>query len=276
MRKRKTGISAKIILVVLGISFLFPLVWMLLLSFKAKEEVTINPFGLPKEWIFTNYSAALEQFDFLTALANSLIYTLGTCILTLILGSMIAYAIARTRYRFSKQTLFLFTMGLVIPISVVMIPLYTMILKLGLKGTVWSMILPYTAFQLPSTVLMLYAFLRGIPREPEEAAEIDGCGIFGKFFRIILPMLKPALSTRFVLIYMTIWNEFTLALVVANKLSMRPLPIALQSFFVSTTGTPHWGVIGAAMIITSLPSILMYTFGNKGIDNALTATSGMK
>lgn len=276
MKKKENSLPVRIILIILGLGFLFPLVWMFLLSFKEKTEVTINPFGLPNEWIFTNYKTAFEAFDFWQALGNSLTYTLGTCVLTLLLGSMIAYAIARTKFRFANQTLFLFTMGLVIPVNVVMIPLYTLILDLGLKGSDWSLILPYTAFQLPSTVLMLFAFLRGIPHELEEAAELDGANIFRKFFQIILPVLKPALTTRFVLIYLNIWNEFTLALVVANKMEMRPLPIALQSFFVQNTGTPHWGVIGAAMILTSLPSILIYTFGNKGIENALTASAGMK
>lgn len=276
VKKKNKNLLTSIVLSVLGLSFMYPLVWMFLLSFKEKTEVTTNPFGLPAIWHPENYVAAMKQFDFMLALTNSIIYTMGTCVVTIVLGSMVAYAVTRTRFRLSNQLLFLFTLGLVIPISVVMIPLYSMILGLGLKGSIWSMILPYSAFQLPSTVLMISAFLRGIPTEIEEAAEIDGCGIFGKFFRVILPSLKPAVSTRFVMIYMTIWNEFTLALVVANKLSMRPLPIALNSFFVSTTGTPHWGVIGAAMILTSLPSIIMYTIGNRGIENALTAGSGMK
>lgn len=276
MKKDGNSLIIRIILVLLGIGFLYPLLWMLLLSFKEKAEVTINPFGLPQVWDFGNYKTALEAFDFVRAFANSMIYTIGTCLLTIFLASMVAYAIARTKYRFANQTLFLFTMGLVIPVNVVMIPLYSMILDLGLKGSIWSMILPYTAFQIPASVLMIYAFLRGIPRELEEAAELDGCNLFRIFFNIILPILKPALTTRFVLIYLNVWNEFTLALVVANQVEMRPLPIALQSFFVSNTGTPDWGVIGAAMILTSVPSIIIYAFGNKGIENALTASSGMK
>lgn len=276
MKKRGNSLCVKIILVVLGCCFLYPLVWMFLMSFKEKAEVTVNPFGLPKIWDMGNYKAAIEAFDYIRAFGNSVAYTIGTCVVTIILASMVAYAIARTRYRFAKQTLLLFTMGLVVPVNVVMIPLYNMILDLGLKGSVWSMILPYSAFQLPASVLMFYAFLRGIPVELEEAADLDGCNLFKKFFYVIVPCIKPAISTRFVLIFLNIWNEFTLALVLANKTEMRPLPIALQSFFVSNTGTPDWGVIGAAMMLTSIPSILIYAFGNKGIENALTASSGLK
>ena len=276
MRNKYKSILVKAVMILLGIGFLFPLYWMIMMSFKEHLEITVNPFGLPKEWIFTNYAAALDKMHFLSALKNSLIYTTGTCILTLILGSMAAYAISRMGWKYENQMRTVFMMGLVIPMQLVMIPLYTIVYNLGLKDSSFGVILPYTAFQLPSTILMFYAFLRGIPRELEEAARIDGCNVYQSFTRIIIPVLKPALSTRFVLIFMNIWNEYNLALILANTAAKAPLTIELNKFFVTLVGSPNWGYIGAAMILASLPAILVYTIGNRQIENALTVGAILK
>lgn len=276
MQKKRNAIFIKILLILLGIGFLFPLYWMLMMSFKNHLEITVNPFGLPKEWIFTNYAKALEKMRFLQALKNSLIYTTGTCLLALTLGAMAAYAISRMGWKYENHARTVFMMGLVIPMQLVMIPLYTIVHNLGLKNSALGVILPYTAFQLPSTILMFYAFLRGIPKELEEAARIDGCNVYQCFLKIILPTLKPALATRFVLIFMNIWNEYNLALILANTSSKTPLTIELNKFFVTLVGSPNWGYIGAAMILSSLPAIIVYTFGNRQIENALTVGAILK
>ena len=274
MRLRKNIANA--LMTVLGMTFLFPLAWMILMSFKSGTEIYVNPFGLPRKWVLTNYKAGFNSFNFLQALGNSLKYTLGTCFVTLFLGSMVAYALTRMNWRHSGKVLVFLSMGLVVPVNVVMIPLYSMINDMGLKGTALSMILPYSAFALASTVLMLHAFLRGIPPELEEAAAIDGCNVYRCFFSIIVPVIKPALITRFVLIFLNTWNEFTLAIVLANRALTRPLPVALQSFFTSLIGIPDWGVIGAVMVMASIPSTLLYTFGNRQLENALTAGDILK
>jgi len=265
----------KIILWLLGISFLFPLYWMINLSFKSKSEVYENPFGLPIEWVFTNYASVLERYPFFKYMKNSFIYTFGTATITILLGSMLAYSISRMNWKFANQALTYVTLGLIIPVQVAIIPLYMMMGKIGLRGTRWSLILPYVAFALASCVLMLNAFFRGLPKELEEAACIDGCNVYQCFFKIILPTVKPALATQFVLISMNTWNEFFVALVFAGRENMRPLTVGLLDFFTSI-GVAHWGLIGAAMIMTSIPTILIYSFGNKQIENALTAGAVLK
>ncbi|MBU9727784.1 carbohydrate ABC transporter permease [Lachnospiraceae bacterium ASD4241] len=266
---------SKVVLVVIGISFLYPLLWMFLLSFKSKTEFYVNPFGMPTEWVFTNYAEVLKQFPIVRYFLNSVIYTMGTCALTLFLGSMLAYSVTRMNWRYSNKVLFYMSVGLVIPVQVVMIPLYTIISGIGLKGTPLALILPYSAFQLPSTVLMLHAFLRSLPGELEEAAAIDGCNVYQGFFRIMLPVIRPAVVTRGVFIFINIWNEFSLSQVLANSPKLSPLPVGLQSFFL-TIGVSNWGLIGAAMILTSIPLILIYCFGNRQIENALTAGAVLK
>ncbi len=275
MKKNKQKILVSSIMVIIGISFLFPMYWMLNLSFKSKSEVYVNPFGLPNKWVFTNYSDALAQFDFLRYLSNSLIYSVCTIVLTVFLGSMLAYCLSRMNWKHKGITLSYISMGLVIPAQVVIIPIMIMTKGMGIKGTHLGLILPYSAFALSSCVLMLYAFFRGLPAELEEAACIDGCNIYQTYFKIIFPVIKPAISTQCVLIFMNIYNEFFLAFILGAEDKIRPLTVGLLNFFVSI-GVSHWGQIGAAMIITSLPTIIVYLIGNEQIENALTAGAVLK
>lgn len=263
------------IMIIIGITFLFPLFWMLNISFKTKSEVYVNPFGLPKEWVFNNYGDALEKFNFPRYLANSVIYAVCTIIITVLLGSMLAYCISRMKWKYKNFALSYVSMGLIVPVQVVIIPILIMTNKIGLKGTHLGLILPYSAFALSSCVLMLYAFFRGLPVELEEAACIDGCNIYQTYFRIVLPVIRPAIATQCVLIFMNTYNEFFLAFILGAEDKIRPLTVGLLNFFVSI-GVNHWGQIGAAMIITSLPTIIVYTIGNEQIENALTAGAILK
>lgn len=275
MKQKMVKILVGIILVAMGISFLFPLYWMINLSFKTKSEVYDNPFGLPKLWVFNNYGDALEKFNFLRYLSNSLIYSFSTIVITILLGSMFAYCVSRMNWKFKNTALSYISMGLIVPVQVVIIPLLITVNKMGLKGTHLSLILPYAAFALSSCILMLFAFFRTLPKELEEAACIDGCNIYQTFFKIIIPVIKPALATQAVLIFMNTYNEFFLAFILAADDKIRPLPVGLLNFFVSI-GVSHWGQIGAAMIITSIPTVLIYMFGSEQIENALTAGAILK
>ncbi|HEY8422434.1 MAG TPA: carbohydrate ABC transporter permease [Thermoclostridium sp.] len=271
----KCRVLVNILMILIGLSFLFPMYWMLNISFKSKSEVYDNPFGLPRQWVFNNYRDALEKFNFPRYLSNSIIYSAGTIVLTVFLGSMLAYCISRMNWKGKGFVLSYISMGLIIPVQVVIIPLLIMTRSFGLKGTRMSLILPYSAFALSSCVLMLYAFFRSLPKELEEAACIDGCNIYQAYFRIVLPVIKPAITTQCVLIFMNTYNEFFLAFILGAEDKIRPLTVGLLNFFVSI-GVSHWGQIGAAMIITSLPTIIVYAVGNEQIENALTARVALK
>jgi raffinose/stachyose/melibiose transport system permease protein len=276
MRRKTLQYSLNVILAVLGLSFIFPLFWMLTLSFKAKEEVFTNAFGLPKVWVFSNYPDVLKAYEFPKYFLNSLVYSAGTVVVTVLLGSMLAYCIARMmNAKLSKFTLNYISLGLIVPVQVVIIPVFMLVKQLGLKGTYFGLITPYSAFAISSCVLMLYAFFRSMPRELEEAACIDGCNVYRAFFSIIFPIVLPAIVTQCVLIFMNTWNEFFLAFILSPEDRLRPLTVGLLNFFVSI-GVRHWGQIGAAMIITSVPTILAYIFGNEQLENALTAGAILK
>lgn len=262
-------------LILFSIGFLFPLYWMFILSLKGKSEVYVNPFGLPQDWLFSNYAAVLDKYPFFLYMLNSFIYTAGTIAITLVLGSTLAYAVSRMNWKYSKLATSYVTLGLILPVQVLIIPLYMIMGKLGLRGTRLSLILPYASFSLASCVLMLTAFLKTLPYTLEDAACIDGCNVYQTFYKIILPIITPALVTQIVLITITTWNEFFLAFVFAGRQIMRPLTVGLLEFFVSI-GVSHWGLIGAAMIMSSIPTIVVYCFGNKEIENALSAGALLK
>ncbi len=275
MKKKISSFVIKIMLVLIGLSCIFPLFWMLTMSFKSKDEVYSNPFGLPQHWVFTNYGEALKKFHFFTYFFNSIIYTVGTIVITLLLGCMFAYCVSRMEWKFKSLALSYCSLGLIVPVQVVIIPIFILLKQLGLKNTYFGLILPYSAFALSSCILMLYAFFRTLPKELEEAACMDGCNIYQCYFKIILPIVKPALATQCVLIFMNTWNEFFLSFILVGKDQLKTLSVGLLNFFVSI-GVSHWGQIGAAMIISSIPTVLIYLFSSEQIENALTAGAILK
>lgn len=275
MKKRILDMILKLILIVVGISFVFPLFWMLIMSFKSKHEVYDNPFGLPRKWIFTNYGDALKTLHFGTYFFNSLVYTIGTIVITIVLGSMFAYCVSRMDWKYKDLALSYTSLGLIVPVQVVIIPIFKILNTMKLKNTYFGLILPYSAFALSSCILMIYAFYRSLPRELEEAACMDGCNIYQCYFKIILPIVKPALATQCLLIFMNTWNEFFLSFILVGKDSLKTLSIGLLNFFISI-GVSDWGQIGAAMIIASLPTVIVYLLGSEQIENALTAGAILK
>ena len=273
--KRLLTWTRNLLLVLIGLSFLFPLYWMFSMSFKGKSEVFDNAFGLPAHYSFENYAYVLNNYPFFKYMLNSSIYTVGTILITLFCGSLFAYAVSRMQWKYSKPALSYIALGLILPVQVLIVPLYMMMGFLNLRGTYFSLILPYSAFALASCILMLNAFLRSLPYSLEDAACIDGCSIYQCYFFIILPLISPALLTQLVLITINTWNEFFLAFVFAGKMSMRPITVGLLEFFTSI-GVSHWGWIGAAMVMASIPAMVVYIIGNKQIENALTAGAILK
>ena len=163
------------ILILSALIFMMPLYWMLILSVKSSQQAAIEPWALPTEMHFENFAAAWERINVPLLLKNSFIYTAGSVVLCLLVSMMVAYALTRMRMKRSRLGTMYFTVGMLIPVSVLLIPVYRLVMGLGLKGTPWALILPYAAFAMSSSILMISAFFRSVPIEMEEAAAIDGC-----------------------------------------------------------------------------------------------------
>ncbi|GAA0258813.1 carbohydrate ABC transporter permease [Faecalicatena contorta] len=263
------------ILIIFAILFLLPLYWMFSLSFKDAIQAAGEPWGIPNGLHLENFSAAWNRIDIPNLLKNSFIYTAGAVVLCLAVSVMIAYAITRMRMKHANFARMYFTIGMLIPVSVMMIPVYRLVMGLGIKGTYWSLILPYAAFTMASAILMICAFFRSIPVEMEEAAAIDGCNVYRTFISIMVPMVKPALFTQGMMLYITNWNEYALASILAMGEDMRSIPLALDLFF-GRFDLTNWGEVGAAVAITSLPVIIVFVLCNKQIEQAMAGSSGLK
>jgi len=263
------------ILLAFSFVFLYPMYWMITLSFKDQIQASSDPYGLPNSIHLENYTAAWNKIDIPQVMLNSIIYTMGACILCLALSVMVAYALTRMQMKHANAFRMYFTIGMIIPIAVLMIPLYRLIIGLGMKNTFWALILPYAAFNMSSSILMICAFFRNVPVELEEAAAIDGCSVYRVFLKIMVPLVKPVIVTQMVMVYIFVWNEFSLASVIAMNEQMRTVTVALYAFF-SAFDVTHWGMIGAAVTMTTLPIILIYTFGCKQIEEAISFSGGLK
>jgi len=257
------------ILMVYGIFTLYPFFWLIVSAFKTNEDFYSHPFGLPAQWNIANFSRAWETAKLDTAFANSLIVSIGSLILTLFIGALASFILARFQFRLKGAVFAFFVVGMLIPIHSTLVPLFILMKQISLLNTYWALILPYTAFALPTAIFVLSAYLMSFPKEIEEASFIDGTGLWGLFFRIILPMSLPALSTVTILSFLHAWNDFSFALVFISKTSLKTLPLSIANF--SDGYQTDYGLTLAAMVLSVLPTIILYLVFQEQVMKGMTA-----
>ncbi len=271
--QKKIKISSILTYTVLGIWAvinIFPLYWMFTFSLKSNKEIFgDNVIGLPKEWLFSNYLNALTKGNMALYLINSTIVTGLTIILTLIVASMATYALTRLVWRGRKTVNNIIMLGLTIPIHAAILPVYLILDKLKMLNSYQALIIPYTAFGLAMSIMICNGFIVNIPKEIDEAACIDGCSVYGIFFRIILPLMKPALSTVAIFTFLSCWNELMFANILIDDAKYRTISVGIQTL--SGTHTTEWGPIGAALVIATFPTLILYSFMSTKIQKSLTA-----
>lgn len=254
---------------------LYPLMYMLFFSLKNNEEIFFtNPLGLPNPIRFGNYLNAVTSFDILKFFRNSTIVAIFSIIFIVIFSLMFSYAVARMTWRFRETAKKYMLLGLFIPMQVIMIPLAVLVKQLGFANSHLALIIPYIAFNLSFSSLIFYAFLRTIPIEMEESAFLDGATIYRSFLQIIVPLIKPALATVTIFSFLNVWNEYTMALILVRNQELKTLPIGLLSF--AGQFSTEWGPMGAAMILASIPMIIVYLIMGEQIENALTIGGAVK
>ncbi|SCH79798.1 Inner membrane ABC transporter permease protein ycjP [uncultured Ruminococcus sp.] len=277
---KKKGLSIGKIIVVVFLTIyslinLYPFLYMILYSFKSSEEIMFtNPFGFPFEWKYENYINAWNNFNIPQYFKSSVVVTVTSTIFVVLFALMFSYAVARMRWKLSSVANTYITMGMFIPVQIILIPLVILVRDMKMSDTYGALILPYTAFQLAFGCMVLYGFMRSLPFELEEAAYIDGAGIFKTFFSVICPLVKPATASVLLFTFINIWNEFTLALVMIHDDAHKTLPVGLATFK-GQFGT-DWGGMGAAMVIASIPTVIIYLFLGEKLEQALSVSSGVK
>jgi len=253
---------------------LYPLFWMLVFSLKDNDQILrTNKFGLPKgfldKWFWSNYKEAWSTGPIDKFFLNSITITVATIILTTIAAMMASYAITRIRWRFSEAVNSMFMLGITIPIQASIIPVYLVISRLGLVNTRISVIVPYAAFSLAMGLLISNGFMVQIPKDLDEAAFIDGCGRTRVFFKVILPLMKPAVSTVAIYTFLQCWNELMIAQTFLTGEEFMTLPAGMAQLFGSHT--TEWGPIGAALVIATAPTIFFYILFSRKIQDSFIA-----
>jgi multiple sugar transport system permease protein len=270
-RRRRTpsqiaGGTARVIGIVLVVlSFLVPLVWMLLASFKFNRDVVDPSKTFAFEPTLGNYDTVFTTQDFLPIIGNSLVVGVGATLLALAIGVPAAYGIAR--YKVRSTTAFLL-MARVIPGVSLLIPWYFLFSQIQLVGTYTVLILTHLFVTMPLVVAIMSSFFDGIPVELEEAAQIDGTSRIGAFVRVVLPLSVPGIATASILSFIFSWNNFLFALVLSNQ-STRTLPVAIVNF--TSYAAVDWGGLMAAAVIITVPVMIIALFAQRYVVSGLTA-----
>ena len=250
---------------------LFPIVWVVLSSFKTNREVLSNGLQLPSTFSFSGYKQALEMAPILKFFVNSLIVSFASTALNVFILAMAGYVFAKKKFRFKNLIFGILSLSMVIPSTALMSPVYTVITKLHLYDTKMALILVYTALNMPISLMILRSAFAAIPTELEEAAYIDGAGFFRTFWQVMMPCAKGGLASAAVLAFLGSWNEFTFALLLTSSTSTRTLPLSL-SYFTSQFSFNYTAMF-AAITIAVLPSIIVFSIFQEQVCSSLTAGS---
>lgn len=268
-RRRIAPLLQYLAAVAVALIVLIPLVTAVINGFKGNADLLLHPFGLPRVWVWQNYTSVIQSGAFWRMMLNSILVMAATAIGVVTLASMAAYVFARMQFRGRELLFNFFTLGLLFPIAVAILPLYITLRQVNLVDSLWGIILPQVAFGLPGNILILRGFFTTIPREIDEAAAMDGCSTVGYFWRILLPLMRPALAAVAVLTMVASWNNFFLPLLVINSEQLYTLPLGIQQFQ-GQFGT-DWGRVLAFVTLALIPTIGFYLLAERQIIAGLTA-----
>lgn len=263
LRKPGTPVVVGLIFVFLLLYFVaiaYPLFWMVINSFKNTADIFNDSWGLPKEWLFSNYVTAWQQ-GVSSYFINSIIITVGTCLLTVLISALCAFGLTRFQIKGGKFLLLFVSAGLMFSPQSSLIPLYELIQQMGIFDTHWALILTFTAYRIPLTVLLIRSFFLSIPKELEESAYLDGATSLDVFGRIFLPMSKPILFTGVILTAYYAWNEFLFSLIFIQTEEVKPITSGLLVF--KDALNTNWGVLMAGLVISALPLIVVFMLMQK-------------
>jgi raffinose/stachyose/melibiose transport system permease protein len=248
-----------------------PIVWLILQSFKQSSEFSLNPvWALPKGLYLDNWKVAWTTGHIGRYFKNSVLAVFPSLALMIVLGAAAAFGIEVMKWRGRNVVLLLFLAGILIPLQMVLLPLFTVYYHVHLINSLWSLIITYTAFGLPLTIFLMSGYFRAVPREILEAATLDGASIYSSFFRIAIPMVSNAILTVALVQFFFLWNDLLLSLTFISDDSKRTIQTGLLNF-TGQYGQVDWGPTFAAVSMTVLPTLLLYLLLNQRVMKGLTA-----
>jgi len=253
----------------MSLLFLLPVGVLLMTAVRTDADFLSNGvFTFPRSFNLDNFVAAWKIGNFSTTYVNSALITLVKVPLGLLISALAAYPLAKMRFRFDNALFLLFVAGLAIPIHVALLPLFVMGRKLGTLGSLWALLPPYLAFGIPFQVFVIRGFMKLVPSELMEAARVDGAGQFRIFWKIMLPLIAPALATLAIIDAVATWNEFLMALVLLPAAETHTLPLGLLNFFNQFSGS--YTKLSAGLVIGILPLLGIYVLLQRYLVSGLT------
>ena len=275
MKKAKSTLSS-VLLVCLSLIWLSPIYIILANSFKSRDEMYVNPLGMPVKFSLEYYSGAMEKMNFLRAFGVSLVITIVSVAIIVVLCAMAAWMMARSDGKLSKAIYYTLILTMLIPFQTLMMPLMQemnsleKLLGIQIKDTIGGLIFMYIGFGAGMGVFMFYGFVKGsLPRTLEEAAIIDGCNTWQRFWRVVFPLMKPTIITLVILDVIWIWNDYLLPSLTLKSASNRTIPIGTQIFFGQYT--IEWNMAMAALMLTIIPVVVFYLCAQKHIVKGVAA-----
>ena len=250
---------------------LYPIIWLLLSSFKTNSEIALtSSYSLPQGIEVQNYIDAWNVGHMSTFMGNSIYTTVFSLTFIVLLSAPAAFGLTKMRWKLSGPVSTLFLMGIMIPVQVMLIPLFLMFKTANLLNTLECLIVAFSAFGLPMSIYLFSGFFKGIPNEMIEAAVIDGCSIYRVFFKIMLPLIKNAMVTILMISFMDVWNDLLFSMTFVSSTELKTLQTGLVMFS-GRFGARDWGPTFAAIAMGTLPTILLYLGLNKVMIEGLTA-----
>lgn len=265
---RKNSVLKKpllwLVLIIVAVIQIFPLIWLVDFSLASSNEMfTKGLLIIPEKIQWGNYSKAFHDGHFLLYLKNSILINGLAVLIVVIVSLMAAFACQRMKWKLNGLVKTLLLMGMMIPIHATLLPNFKIYSKLGLTDTIWALLIPYVAFSLPQALFLMTSFLESVPLEVEEAAVMDGCGIYRIVFQIVLPMMKSSIATVSIMTFLNNWNEFMMASTYLSSPTWKTLPFSVLEF----TGqySSNYAVQFAVMALTAAPAVIVYIILNKHI-----------
>ena len=269
-KQKRSLVITEILMILVALVWFTPIYYLIVTTLKSPQEATLNPLSLPKVFKIQNYITAWNTMEFPRSFANTFFYTATAVLLITIFGGMAGYALARTKTKLGNRMFLFFLAGLVVPFQMNIVSLYKIVKSLHLMNNAFAVILVNVAINTPQAVFLFKEFIEAtIPKELEEAADIDGCNIFVKFFLVVLPLLKPVMSTVIIIVTLNCWNEFLTPLLFIQS---REKDVILQevSRNIGQFST-DWTSLFPMLMLGVAPLMIFYIFMQKYIISGVAA-----
>ena len=256
-------------LIIMAIIFVMPMLFTIISSLKTKLDIFSDPFALPKNPQWSNYVIAWKDANMSAYFINSVIQSGSTVILTSLISTMAAYALARFDFKLNKVLVLVFMLGMMVPMHTILVPVSYIIGLFNLKNNIFALVLVYVAFNLPFSIMVMITFMKGVNRSLEEAAIIDGANYFQIYSKIMIPLTLPAISTISIFNFMGAWNNILFPLLFINDKRLRPISLGLLNF--NGERGSEYGLMMAGIVITVAVPLAIYLLFQEKVESGLAA-----